>query len=118
LCNVLPIDDFVYFVKFCKDKPWDYIRTICNHYYDCNQYVFCVSYRELMELFPYESLEDTTKIEEICRRVMEEQPQSVVDFKKGKKNSINRLKGQVMKITNGKVNINIVDSTLVRLLSV
>lgn len=117
LCLEIDNSDFVAFVRFCKNKSWDYIKTICGHYYDCNQYVFCISYKELTELFPYESLDNVDEIESICLQAMSEQPQAVSDYKKGKTNAVNRIKGQVMKMTKGKINANIVDSTLTRLLT-
>lgn len=116
-CNLF-VEDFSVFVMQCHEKnySWEYIRTICNHHFDCNQYYYCISYGELMELYPYQSLDDSTEIEKICLKAMEEQPQAVADYKKGKLNSINRLKGQVMKATAGKVNVKVVDETLQRLL--
>lgn len=107
-----------WFAKECHEKgySWEYIKTINAHFYDCNQYWPCINFKDLVELFPYQSLDDSTEIEKICLKVMEEQPQAVADYKKGKLNSINRIKGQVMKATGGKINVKVVDDTLQRLL--
>lgn len=120
ICNITLLccpQDFRNFILESKSKPWEYIKLICNHYYDCNQYEYCISYSELVELYPHEPINDLVVIEKICLKVMSEQPKSVLDFKNGKTNSINRLKGQAMKLTNGKVNINLIESTLHKLLS-
>lgn len=99
-----------------KEYSWEYVKTICAHFYDCNQWWPCCNFKDLVEVFPYQSLDDVSEIEKICLKVISEQPQAVADFKKGKLNSINRLKGQVMKATQGKVNVKTVDETLLRLL--
>jgi aspartyl-tRNA(Asn)/glutamyl-tRNA(Gln) amidotransferase subunit B len=55
-------------------------------------------------------------IEALCIQVIADNPQSVEAFKTGKGAAINFLKGQVMKLSKGKANPNIVGEILVRLL--
>lgn len=109
-----------WFANECHEKgySWEYIKTINQYFYDCNQFWPCINFKDLVDLFPYQSLDDSSAIENICRKVMEEQPHAVADYKKGKLNSINHLKGQVMKATGGKINVKIVNETLQRLLSI
>jgi aspartyl-tRNA(Asn)/glutamyl-tRNA(Gln) amidotransferase subunit B len=56
-------------------------------------------------------------IESICREVIAENPKVVDDYRAGKTASINFLKGQVMKLSKGKANPNVVGETLQKLLS-
>lgn len=42
------------------------------------------------------------EIEDLCKRVIEENPQAIEDYKAGKKQAVNFLVGQVMKATRGK----------------
>ena len=60
---------------------------------------------------------DTTELESICSQVMSDHPKAVEEFKGGKENAINALKGQVMKATRGQANPKIVDDLLRKLLS-
>jgi len=59
---------------------------------------------------------DSGEIEEICRKVIEENPKPVEQFKAGKEQAINALKGQVMKATRGQANPKLVDELLRKLL--
>jgi aspartyl-tRNA(Asn)/glutamyl-tRNA(Gln) amidotransferase subunit B len=61
---------------------------------------------------------DLGAIEAICNEVIGANPKSVEDYKAGKAAAINFLKGQVMKISKGKANPNLVGEMLVKLLSV
>lgn len=60
---------------------------------------------------------DLGAIESLCREVIAQNPKSVEDYKAGKAAAINFLKGQVMKLSKGKANPNLVGEMLVRLLS-
>lgn len=56
------------------------------------------------------------ELESVCRRVMDENPKPVGEFRAGKINAINALKGRVMGETQGKANPAQVDGILRRLL--
>ena len=60
---------------------------------------------------------DTGELESICSQVMTEHPKAVEEFKGGKGNAINALKGQVMKATRGQANPKLVDEILRKLLA-
>ena len=60
---------------------------------------------------------DTGELEGICTQVITEQPKAVEEFKGGKENAINALKGQVMKATRGQANPKLVDEILRKLLA-
>ena len=55
---------------------------------------------------------DTGELTGICNEVIAANPKSVEDYKAGKENAINFLKGQVMKATRGKANPQVVDQVL------
>ncbi len=59
---------------------------------------------------------DLGAIELLCGEVIAANPKSVEDYKAGKAAAINFLKGQVMKLSKGKANPNLVGQTLVKLL--
>ena len=60
---------------------------------------------------------DTGAIEALCRQVIGANPKVVADYKAGKVSSINFLKGQVMKLSQGKANPNVVGEVLAKELS-
>jgi aspartyl-tRNA(Asn)/glutamyl-tRNA(Gln) amidotransferase subunit B len=60
---------------------------------------------------------DLGAIESLCAAVIAANPKSVEAYKAGKAAAINFLKGQVMKLSKGKANPNLVGETLERLLS-
>jgi aspartyl-tRNA(Asn)/glutamyl-tRNA(Gln) amidotransferase subunit B len=60
---------------------------------------------------------DTHEIEAICRDVMDANPKAIAEFRSGKEQAINALKGQVMKATQGKANPKLVDEILRRLIA-
>ena len=60
---------------------------------------------------------DTGEIEGICAEVIANNPKPVQQFKEGKEQAINALKGQVMKATRGKANPKMVDEILRKLLT-
>ncbi len=60
---------------------------------------------------------DTGEIEKFCQEAIDNNPKPVAQYKEGKVNAINALKGQVMKATRGKANPALVDKTLRELLA-
>jgi aspartyl-tRNA(Asn)/glutamyl-tRNA(Gln) amidotransferase subunit B len=60
---------------------------------------------------------DLGAIEALCRQVMDANPKPVAEYKAGKTASINFLKGQVMKISQGKANPAIAGELLAKLLA-
>ena len=60
---------------------------------------------------------DLGAIESLCAEVIAANPKSVEAYRAGKAAAINFLKGQVMKLSKGKANPNLVGETLVKLLS-
>jgi aspartyl-tRNA(Asn)/glutamyl-tRNA(Gln) amidotransferase subunit B len=60
---------------------------------------------------------DLGAIEALCGEVITANPKSVEDYKAGKAAAINFLKGQVMKLSKGKANPNLVGEILVKLLT-
>jgi aspartyl-tRNA(Asn)/glutamyl-tRNA(Gln) amidotransferase subunit B len=61
-----------------------------------------------------EQLSDTTAIEKICDEVIAANPKPAADFKAGNAASLNFLKGQVMKLSKGKANPQMVGEILER----
>ena len=64
-----------------------------------------------------EQVSDTGAIEAICKQVMDANPKAVAEYKGGKLGSINFLKGQVLKLSQGKANPQVVSDILARLLA-
>ncbi len=60
---------------------------------------------------------DTGAIEALCDQVIEANPKVVADYRAGKVSSINFLKGQVMKLSQGKANPGMVGEVLARKLA-
>jgi len=60
---------------------------------------------------------DLGAIESLCVEVIAANPKSAEDYRAGKAAAINFLKGQVMKLSKGKANPNLVGEMLTRLLS-
>ncbi len=67
---------------------------------------------ELVERKGLKQSSDTGELTRICGEVIAANPRSVEDYKAGKENAINFLKGQVMKATRGKANPKVVDQVL------
>jgi Asp-tRNA(Asn)/Glu-tRNA(Gln) amidotransferase B subunit len=115
----IDMDGFLTFVQNCFNKklPWSYIKDIVEKYHEWNQETHWTNYTELVTMFPCEVLSDKNELEIICETVLRENPKSVEDYKKGKKNSINHLKGQIMKMTKGKASASVVNVILERKLN-
>jgi aspartyl-tRNA(Asn)/glutamyl-tRNA(Gln) amidotransferase subunit B len=60
---------------------------------------------------------DTGAIEALCQQVIDANPKPVAEFKGGNEKSINFLKGQVMKLSKGKANPQVVNDVLLKLLA-
>jgi aspartyl-tRNA(Asn)/glutamyl-tRNA(Gln) amidotransferase subunit B len=63
-----------------------------------------------------EQVSDTGAIEALCKQVIDANPKPVAEYKGGKTGSINFLKGQVIKLSQGKANPQVVNDILARLL--
>jgi aspartyl-tRNA(Asn)/glutamyl-tRNA(Gln) amidotransferase subunit B len=59
-------------------------------------------------------LSDAAAIEALCDRVIADNPKPVADFKAGNPASLNFLKGQVIKLSQGKANPTLVGEILER----
>lgn len=110
------IEDFQNFVLLCWEKkyPWSYVKDIVEKYYESNEYYYFITYSELMEVFPCIVMTDNNKLETICDTVINDNSKSVMDYRKGKINSINHLKGQVMRLTGGQADVKLVTEILER----
>ena len=60
---------------------------------------------------------DAGELEKICAEIIAANPKPVEQYKAGKLNAINALKGQVMKQTKGQANPQTVDEVLKKLMS-
>ena len=60
---------------------------------------------------------DSNEIDEVVKKVIENNPQAVADFKKGKSNALQFLAGQVMRETKGRFNPNVVQERIRLLLT-
>jgi Asp-tRNA(Asn)/Glu-tRNA(Gln) amidotransferase B subunit len=107
-------DDFAHFAHFARvnNWPWAYVRKIVEHHIDCNLFWPCITYAELVSLYPCEVVSDDGILHEYCNKVLTDNPKSIVDYKKGKLNSLNHLKGQVMRLSKGKADIQKVELLL------
>lgn len=63
-----------------------------------------------------QQVSDTGALEGFCKTAMEAHPNVVADFKSGKESALNFLKGQVMKLSNGKANPGLVGEILLKML--
>lgn len=62
-------------------------------------------------------MSDEGAIKEICQKVVDANPQSIVDYKAGKDRAIGFLVGQIMKETKGKANPQIVNKILLEIIN-
>jgi aspartyl-tRNA(Asn)/glutamyl-tRNA(Gln) amidotransferase subunit B len=60
---------------------------------------------------------DAGAIEALCQQAIAANPKAVAEYRSGKAAAINAIKGQVMKLSQGKANPQIVGDILARLLS-
>jgi aspartyl-tRNA(Asn)/glutamyl-tRNA(Gln) amidotransferase subunit B len=59
---------------------------------------------------------DTGAIEALCRQAIDANPKPAAEYRAGNEKSINFLKGQVMKLSQGKANPAVVGEVLAKLL--
>jgi aspartyl-tRNA(Asn)/glutamyl-tRNA(Gln) amidotransferase subunit B len=71
---------------------------------------------EIVERKGLKQSNDVGELEQWCAEAIAANPRSVADFKAGKDNAVNFLKGQVMKQSKGKANPKTVDEVMRRLL--
>jgi aspartyl-tRNA(Asn)/glutamyl-tRNA(Gln) amidotransferase subunit B len=60
---------------------------------------------------------DIGALEALCRQAIDASPKAVAEYKAGKAAAINSIKGQVMKLSQGKANPVLVGEVLARLLA-
>ena len=108
-------DDFGNFIKECGEYeyPWKYIQDTLNMFFESQ-----TPLTELTLKYPYVIVNNQNELETLCDTVIKDNPKSLEDYRKGKTNSINHLKGQVMKLTKGKADIRMVTEILERKLKV
>ena len=96
-----------------KNYPWSYIKeTVIKHIDQNIRMAPPITFSELQKLHPYEVVSDDGALNEYCQQVLTDNPKSIVDYKKGKLNALNHLKGQVMRLTKGKADIVKVETIL------
>lgn len=92
--------------------PWSYVKKIVDKHIELNQYYPCITYEELVSVYPCDTLSNDGALNEICDKILTNNPDSIKDYKKGKLNALNHLKGQAMKETKGKADIQKVETLL------
>ena len=65
-----------------------------------------------------EQVSDTGALEALCAQAIAASPKAVVEYQAGKLQAINSIKGQVMKLSQGKANPTVVGEILARMLAV
>ncbi len=73
--------------------------------------------KDIVEKKGLVQMSDEGAIKEICQRVVDANPQSIVDYKAGKDRAIGFLVGQIMKETKGKANPQIVNKILLEIIN-
>ena len=118
MVDEIDIKYFCEFIQYCLEKKcsWSYIKTTVETYLEWNQQFHWVNYMTLVDMFPYEGVSDSNELTTICMKVIEDNAKIVADYKGGKKGAINSLKGQIMKQTKGKADMNIIAGILEDLL--
>ena len=76
-----------------------------------------LSVEEILKEKNISLMSDTSKLEEIIKKVLKENETSVNDYKSGKQNALKFLMGMIMKETKGSANPKIVNDMLIDLLS-
>jgi len=104
-----------------KKYPWNYIKGIVDEYAEIHSdYWFGNSITTLSEISyyrPYTVISDSNELDALCQQVIAANAKSVEDYRKGKVASLNHLKGQVMKMSKGKADVNLATEILKRMLS-
>ncbi len=73
--------------------------------------------KDIVEKKGLVQMSDEGAIKEICQKVVDANPQSIVDYKAGKDRAIGFLVGQIMKETKGKANPQIVNKILLEIIN-
>ena len=76
-----------------------------------------LSIEEILKLKNITLMSDTNELEDIVKKVLSENQNSVNDYKSGKQNALKYLMGMIMKETKGSANPKIVNDLLLDLLS-
>lgn len=76
-----------------------------------------LSVEEILKEKNISLMSDTSKLEEIIKKVLKENETSVNDYKSGKQNALKFFMGMIMKETKGSANPKIVNDMLIDLLS-
>jgi aspartyl-tRNA(Asn)/glutamyl-tRNA(Gln) amidotransferase subunit B len=108
-------DDFSEFIRECGqyEYSWKYIQETLNLFFKVKEPLTVLTLK-----YPFSMNSNENELEAICLKVISENQKSVDDYRKGKLNSINHLKGQVMKATKGKADPAVVNKILESKLSV
>ncbi len=72
---------------------------------------------KIVEKKGLKQVSDTGAIEEMCKKVITENPNVVTDIKNGKDKADGFLIGKVMQLSKGKANPNLVSQTIKKLLA-
>lgn len=73
--------------------------------------------KDIVEKKGLVQMSDESAIKEICQKVVDANPQSIIDYKAGKDRAIGFLVGQIMKETKGKANPQIVNKLLLEIIN-
>jgi len=73
--------------------------------------------KDIVEKKGLVQMSDEGAIKEICQKVVDANPQSIIDYKAGKDRAIGFLVGQIMKETKGKANPQIVNKILLEIIN-
>lgn len=73
--------------------------------------------KDIVEKKGLVQMSDEGAIKEICQKIVDANPQSIIDYKAGKDRAIGFLVGQIMKETKGKANPQIVNKLLLEIIN-
>ena len=104
--------EIVNFLATNNKLPHKYLLDIVMEYSDTNKYYPFTTFEELIDWKPCLISSDTDQIKTWCLEVIKNNPKPVSDYKSGKLNALNSLKGQVMKISKGKADMTLVENIL------
>lgn len=113
--------DLIYLYKYVvkTNANKQYVSKILEKFSikDIDEYWPCTTIENIISQFPNEIENDDDKLREWCILILNENPKVIDDFKSGNKNSINRLIGNVMKLSKGKAAANKVKEILIEEIS-
>lgn len=102
------------FISIYNKLSNKYITELIIKYVDMNYYVECGTFENLIDLFPNTIVDDSNQLEKWCDEVISVHQKAVEDYKNGKESALNSIKGQVMKLSKGKANINLIGDILIK----